>query len=193
MRIIQTLKIKWFGSALLLLSALTLMQCSEEETPETFALNGEKFNVKDAKIYLVSSSEYNGYTYQDYIITDGTPTDVGSWSVEDYTDATFLVAIELGTQSEALAAGTYESRSSWSPVSVDNIAYLEYEVPAEGGSREYYTYSDEGAEPSIKVKGKFNGGDNISISLSGKIWDDSEGVLVSTKFNYSGIIEDVRP
>lgn len=189
----QTLsKIKWLGSMLLLLTTLTFVQCGgDDESPEAFTLNGDKFNMKGAKIYLVYEGSYNGYTYRDYIITDGTPTTTDSWSVDDYTDATFLVAIELGTQSEELAAGTFQTKYNWNPVSVDNIAYLYSEVAADPDALEYDTPSDDPA-PSVKVKGGFSDGDNISISFSGNLWDEQEEVLVPTKVNFSGTIDDIQ-
>lgn len=193
MRIIQPgLKTKWLGSVLLLLSMLTLTQCGgDDETPKVLNLGGTKTKLEAGKIYLTYSGEYSGYTYRDYIITDGTPTDMGSWSVDDYTDATFLIAFEVGTQSDALTAGTFQTMAYWNPVSVDEIAYLYCEIPADGDTFSYDT-PEVDAGPTIKVKGKFNDGDKMTITVNGNLWDDQEQELISTKITFSGTIIDAR-
>ncbi|HPM29060.1 MAG TPA: hypothetical protein PLJ60_01890 [Chryseolinea sp.] len=182
-------KIKWLANMLLLLFALTFVQCSDDESPAlTFTIDGVNFNLKNAKIYLGEEDTYNGYTYRDYFISDGIPTNNSPWSIDEYSVATFMIVIELGTKSaDGLSSGDFPSIYDWGEATDDNISYVYSEVATVGGVRSYHTPEDD-PTPTIKASGKFDNFGKITVSFDGNLTDDDTEELVPSKLYFSGKI-----
>ncbi|MEO7992021.1 MAG: hypothetical protein ABI663_20890 [Chryseolinea sp.] len=193
--ILTTSKMKWLGSAFLLAFALTLVNCGgDDESPALQAtVEGKKISLKNAKIYLANEDTYNDYTYRDYFISDGVPNNSSPWSLSDYDDATFFIAVELATKSvDGLSSGTYPAIDNWSTATGDKIAYLYYEVAVPGGDPLEYDNPSDVAGPNVVVKGKFDGDDTMTLSFSGNMVNDDTEELVATNVYFSGKVVDIR-
>jgi hypothetical protein len=123
------------------------------------------------------------------------------WSLEDYDDATYYLAIELAVPLEhEVEAGEYPQYNNWSlPENDENMSYIYLESGEGNDYFEYYTEDiDENHEPVV-VTGGVDDGDKMTVKFSGRLtyyyyngtnWVENS---VSGKFYFSGRVQDMRP
>ena len=94
---------KTFISALLLSTTL-LAACGDDDNAspkEQFTFAEEKINLKSANLYLVDEDIYSDtHVYRDYFITDGVYNGGGGWDLDDFTGATYYIAVELAAPTD---------------------------------------------------------------------------------------------
>jgi hypothetical protein len=189
--------IKRILNSMLVIIALFVSACGDDNaTPKSqFSFEEEDaVSLKGAHLYLLSEeTDGNGHIFRNYFITDGT-FDAGSgWSLEDYTDATYLMAVQLGVpeDDEKLSDGKYPmyhsfsnapetSRISW--ISFDTTTDIYYEIP-----------EDALGDASISISGDYDDGDTMTIKFNGTLthFGDSE-VAAEGKLYFKGEVEDER-
>ncbi len=192
MKITQHLsKIKWLISSILLLFALTFIQCSDDESPApdlTLTIDDTKINLKNAKIYSKDEYTNNGYTSRTYFISDGVPTNDSPGALFLYIDATYFLIIELGAKlPDDLSPGDFPSVYNWSTATGNNISYIYSEVTLDNGNVHPYRIT-ENDPTTVKASGKFDEDEQITLSFGGNLLDESNGQLVPLKLYYSGKI-----
>jgi hypothetical protein len=149
--------------------------CSDDEKPkEQLKFEGVSLNLKNAKIYLASQSDYDGHLYRDYFITDGTYTNANGsdgWNYDDYEGATYIIAVELGAPvGEELTPGDFK-QFGWfgEATETETLGYLYY-FPNVEGNTYVEIYSDSEIEMSpIKVTGGFDDGESMTIKHDGDL------------------------
>lgn len=190
----------------LLMSGVALFSgCSDDnELKEQITLNGEKFSLKDANIYLAEESTYADHLYRDYFITDGTYTNANGsdgWSIGAYDNATFYLAIELAVpEGETIGAGKYPQLYNWSNSGADdNISYIYLETAAEDETYvEIYTGEDVVDDSPVVVSGGVDDGETMTLKFDGKViyyyyngtnWVEEEKRITIA---FKGKVSDVR-
>jgi len=177
-------------------SAFFLNGCGNDESPSLLfkSSEGDVINLKGANLYLAGEGEYNGHIYREYFISDGELTDSGNgWDLDDYTGATYYLAVQLGVPiGDDYAAGDYPL-SNWTTGDADaNTGFIEMDIETE-----YYT-STYNNDP-IHVSGGFDDGDKMTLKFNGELayhypvesgWEEKD---VTGEFNYSGKVIDKRP
>lgn len=183
-----------FAIAMLLLSA-----CGDDEkaSPKSqFAFEGEDaFSLKDANLYLVyEGNDGSGHIYRDYIITNGTYVDGNGWSFDDYTGATYIMAVELGVpaEEEELTDGKYPLYSSFSDAAeTSKVSWISFET---SGDVYYEIHDDAMGEDEIEISGDYDDGDKMTIKYNGTLtnYTPEDEVSADGKFYFKGEVEDVR-
>lgn len=172
--------------------------CKDEEAEPLlqFQTDNKTYSLKDANLYLRFQGEYEGavnYTYRDYLISDGELIEgENGWSMDDYTNATYLIAFELATAQPNLpGTGEFPLHRFW-----DNVT--------DGSNLSYFFARFDGntidtpatnPAPVIIINGGAEPGDKMLIQFSGKIaYRSTEGELTSFdgKLNFTGTVIDKR-
>lgn len=167
------LKLKQTLLTLTLIALAFFTSCSDDSLNEQITF-GDKISLSKSKIYLTYEGTYNGHLYRDYAITDGTYTNNsgdGGWSIDDYTNASYVFVIEIGVPvANDLGPGSYPQLYDWSDaVATDNVGYVYFENPADG--TDYYRlYSPDGNDHSpVVVSGGIEDGKTMTIKFKGKL------------------------
>lgn len=175
-----------------------LNSCKEDEVKPLlqFQTNNNTYSLNDAKLYLRFEGTYEGavsYTYRDYLISDGELLEgENGWSLDDYTNATYLIAFELATAKPALpAAGDFPLHRFWDDVTDgSNLSYL-------FGRFENQTFDTPQTNPTpvIKISGGAEPGGTLTIQFNGQIaWRSDTGTLTpfTGKVDFTGAVIDKR-
>lgn len=199
------INIKRILTSTLVIAVLAFTACSDDDSSpkEQFSFDGETIALKDAKIYLTYEGEAGNGThlYRDYFISDGTYTNADGndgWSMEDYDNATYFIAVELAVPfEEEIGAGEFPQWSSWTGVET-NISYIYVESGDGADEVEYYTDNDNEDNSPVIVSGGMEDGDTMTLKFNGKLtyyffngtnWVEE---TVSGKFNVKGKVNDER-
>lgn len=185
-------------SGVLTLAVILFSACGDDDnaSPKSqFKFEGEDaFTLKDANLYLVYEGEDgSGHIFRDYIVTDGDYVDGNGWSLDDYTGATYLMAVELGVpvEEETLSDGKYPMYSSFSNApETSNISWVSFET-----SDVYYEIpNDAMGEEEIEISGDYDDGDKMTIKFDGTLtnYTPEDEVAAEGKFYFKGEVEDVR-
>jgi hypothetical protein len=189
----------------LVIAVLAFTACSDDDSSpkKQFSFDGETVTLKGANLYLTyDGNAGNGtHLYRDYFISDGTYTNADGndgWSMEDYENATYFLAIELATPLEdEIGPGEFPQWSNWTGVET-NISYIYYESGDGEDEVEYYTDSDTEDNSPVIVSGGVEDGDTMTLKFSGKLkyyfFDGTNWVeeTVSGKFYFKGEVKDER-
>jgi hypothetical protein len=185
-------------AGMLTVAVLLFSACGDDEksTPKNqFAFEGEDaFTLKGANLYLVyEGNDGSGHIYRDYIITNGTYVDGNGWSFDDYTDATYIMAVELGVpEEEELSDGAYPLYSSFSNAAeTSNVSWVSFETD----DNVYYEIHDDAmGEEEVEISGDYDDGETMTVKFSGTLTNSTPEVDVSAegKFYFKGKVEDVR-
>lgn len=200
------MNIKRILSGALAAAILVLGACSDDESApkEHFSFGEEAIELKNAKLYLTVEGEAGNGThlYRDYFITDGTYTNGGNdegWSINDYTNATYFLGVELAVPlGEEIGSGEFPQHSNWSGVTT-NISYIYFETGHDEETYvEYYTDNDTEDHSPVSVTGGVDDGDTMTLKFSGKLtYYSFDGInwsqeTVSGKFYFKGKVNDER-
>jgi hypothetical protein len=176
-----------FAVAIVLLSA-----CGDDEKPSPknqFDFEGDAVLLKGANLYLMYEGEDgSGHIYRDYFITDGTYSEGSGWSIGSYTNATYLIAVEVGVPAdEELSPGSYPLYGSFSDApETSNISWVSFE-----NETEYYYTDVTGGDPVV-ISGNFDDGDTMTISLKGSLEYDNNDESVEGRLYFKGEVQDLR-
>ncbi|MBN8653406.1 MAG: hypothetical protein J0L67_18405 [Cytophagales bacterium] len=176
----------------------SLSGCKDEDEGPLlrFQTDNKSYSLKDAKLYLKFEGSYEGavnYTYRDYLISDGDLIESESgWSLDHYTNATYLIAIELAIEQPNLpGTGEFPLHRFWDDVTDgSNLSY--FFARFDGNTID--TPATNPA-PIIIIKGGAEPDDKMSIQFSGKIaYRSQEGDLTSFdgKLDFTGTVIDKR-
>jgi hypothetical protein len=190
-----------------LLSALLLFNsCSKDEDPAMqFVVGDVKYSLKGNKLYLTREGNYVGtttFSYRDYMITDGTLIDgENGWSLSDYTNATYYIAIEISTpNTNTLGPDEFPQHSSWSAVpATSNMSYVYLESGEGNDYVEIYTEDDNADLSPVKVTGGIDDGDMMTFQFNGKLayysYNGTNWVETAedAKLFFRGTVIDKRP
>lgn len=185
--------------SILAMAIVLVSACSDDEktaTKKQFVFDGETVSLKDANLLLFyEGSDGNGHIFRDYFITDGTYAEEregSGWLLTDYDDATYLLAVEVGTpEEEDLAAGEYPLYRSFSTApATSNIGWTSFE----SDTRYYETPTGLLDGDPIVISGKFDGGNTMTIKFNGTLESNTEGDLeeVTGKYYFKGKVQDLR-
>lgn len=191
-------------TGMLAIATLLLSACGDDDNAspkEQFSFDGETVTLKDANLYLTYETEYNEtHMYRDYFITDGTYVDGDGWDLDDYTDATYYIAVELGVPiEEEFGAGEFPLFDSFSDTPPNsNMSYVYFESGEDEAFVEYFVPDDLVGGDPVVVSGGTDDGETMTLKFNGTLtyyyfngtdWveDDVEG-----KFYFKGEVEDVR-
>lgn len=175
--------------------------CSDDEKTTAkkseFVFDGETVSLKDANLLLFSEeNDGHGHIFRNYFITDGTYAEEregSGWLLTDYDDATYLLAVQVGTpEEEDLAPGEYPLYRSFSTApETSNIGWVSFE----SDTRYYETPTGLLDGDPIVIAGKFENGKTMTIAFTGTLQSNTEGDLedVSGKFYVKGKVQDLRP
>jgi hypothetical protein len=164
-----------------------------------------KYSLKANKIYLTREGNYNGntaYTYRDFMITDGTLNEgADGWDLDEFTNATYYIAIELSTPStNTLGPDEFPQYSNWSLVPENsNMSYIYSEAGEAADYLEVYTDDDNADLSPVVVTGGLDGEDKITLQFNGKLtiyhYDGTNWVNTpqAGKFFFKGTVIDARP
>lgn len=194
-------RILCFG--LLVTCAAIFSGCQDDEKPAVpqIKIGENKYSLKDAKLYLRIEGSYEGsvnYTYRDYLISDGDLiAGENGWSLSDYTNATYFIAIELATsEPNKPTTGSFPLHRFWDDVTDgSNVSYFF----AEFEGKTYDTH-DSDQHPAIVATGGGEPGEKMTIKFSGEIAhryvDNSTETVVydpyDTKLIFTGTVIDKR-
>jgi hypothetical protein len=190
------------ASLLSLVITLFIGACSSDsEAPkEQFNGIGETVSLKTAHLYLVGESDYsngNGdFIYRDYFLTDGTFSSGDGWDLEDYTNATYYVAVQVIIPADdAFEAGSYASTNSFSTLGAADKGVYFY---VEGEDGNYYESTSGESTANFTISGGLNDEETMTVKFSGGLshWI-LDGNWVETEFTgkifVKAQVEDVRP
>lgn len=184
-------------SAFLALAIVLFSACGDDEKPAApkakFEFNDNSISLTDANLYLLYEEQDGaGHIYRDYFITDGVYSEGNGWSMNSYTGATYLIAVEVGVPAaEELAAGEYPLYYSFSTAPENsNIGWFMFD------SETLYYETPDGildGDP-IVISGSFDDGDVMTIKFNGTLefYPDGPSQEVSGKFYFKGEVQDVR-
>lgn len=195
-----TMKPRKILSLTLLAFALIFNSCGSDEKPSMkFSFDGNSISLTGANIYLQYSNNCcNNYDYRQYYITDGTYTSGERYDITSYTNATYLMTIELGIPGgTTFAPGNYPQNSNWGDLDGTELVSFIYFESGEGNDyKELGTITDGS---SIKVSGGFDDGEKMTLKFTGALyyeyfdgvnWVENE---ITSSFNFSGKVQDERP
>lgn len=193
------MNIKRMLASMLVVAVILFSACGDDDDSgpkNEFKFEGEDaVSLKDANLYLVYEGEDgSGHLYRDYFITDGTFEDGSGWSFSDYTDATYILAVELGVpvEEDELSDGEYPLFSSFSAASeTSRVSWVSFET-----TDDVYFEIPNGTMggDEIEISGDFDDGDKMTIKFSGTLtnYTDVEEVDADGKIYFKGDVEDVR-
>lgn len=183
---------------MLAIAVILFSACGDDDnaSPKSqFAFEGEdSFSLKDGNLYLVyEGNDGSGHLYRDYIITDGTYVDGDGWSFSDYTNATYLMAVELGVPAaeEKLSDGKYPLYSSFSQAAeTSKVSWVSFETTSDV----YYEIpSGTEGDDDIEISGDYDDGDKMTIKFNGTLTNYTvDEVAADGKFYFKGEVQDVR-
>jgi hypothetical protein len=186
-------------AGVLAFAVVLLSACGDDEkaAPKSqFSFEGEDaFTLKDANLYLVyEGNDGSGHIYRDYIVTNGTYVEGNGWSFDDYTSATYIMAVELGVpaEEEELSDGNYPLYSSFSDAAESsNVSWVSFETT---GDVYYEIHDDAMGEQEIEISGDYDDGDSMTIKFNGTLtnYTPEDEVSAEGKFYFKGKVEDVR-
>lgn len=191
------MNIKKMLAAILALAVVLLSACGDDEKPAPkakFDFNDNTVSLKDANLYLLyENQDGSGHIYRDYFISDGVYSEGNGWSLNSYTGATYLIAVELGvpTTEEVLTPGEYPLYYSFSTApETSNVSWLMFD------SEDAYFETPDGildGDP-IEISGAFDDGDMMTIKFNGTLafYSDKLSDQVSGKFYFKGEVQDER-
>lgn len=187
----------------LLASALFLNSCSKDDASPKLQLvaDGDTYTLKGANLYLTRGSSYNGHNYRDYIISDGTLINGNDgWGLEDYTGATYYLAVEISSPSgETLTTGSFPQYYDWSSVPAESGMSYVYMESGTGNDYFYFETPEATDEAPVTVTGGLEDGNKMTLKFNGTLyyyyfdgvnWVDK---TVSGKFYFSAKVQDKRP
>jgi hypothetical protein len=192
------MKMKKMLSAILALAIVLLSACGDDDKPAApkakFDFNDNTVSLTDANLYLMyENTDGSGHIFRDYFITDGVYDEGNGWSMNSYTGATYLIAVEVGVPvaEEVLTPGEYPLYYSFSTAPENsNIGWFMFDSEAF-----YYETPNEilDGDP-IEISGAFDDGDTMTIKFNGTLefYPDGPSEEVSGKFYYKGEVQDVR-
>lgn len=191
------MNIKKMLAAILAVAVVLLSACGDDEKPaqkSKFDFNDNTVTLKDANLYLVYEGEDgSGHIFRDYFISDGVYTEGNGWSLDDYTGATYLIAVEVGVPAaeETLSAGEYPLYYSFSTAPENsNIGWFMFD-----SEDFYYETPNEilDGDP-IEISGAFDDGDMMTIKFNGTLefYSDAPSEQIAGKFYFKGEVQDVR-
>lgn len=173
--------------------------CSNENesTPKfifKFKDNTKSIDLKGSNFFLLREGGQGDFTYRNYAITDGEYIQ-GEFGDElnEYTNATYLIFIQLAVR-ESFSAADYFQTTSWSTQSGDFYSYL-YATSTDESS----LFTDADDSP-IKISGGFEDGQKMKLSFAGELnysrLDQSTGNVINSDeevvFYFEGRIDDTR-
>jgi hypothetical protein len=190
-----------------LLGTLLLFNaCSKDEDPAMqFVVGDVKYSLKGNKLYLTSEGNYVGtttFSYRDYMITDGTLIEgENGWSLSDYTNATYYLAIEISTpNTNTLGPDEFPQHSNWSLVpATSNMGYLYLESGEGNDNVEIYTNDENEDLSPVVVTGGLDDGEKMTFQFNGTLsyyrYDGVNWVETSedAKLFFRGTVIDARP
>lgn len=201
------MKVKSIFRSALALAFLILISCGDESSSpkRQFVINGQTVTLKGANIYLTGEYECcGGMEYREYFISDGEYTNGGGgngWSIEDYTDATYLIAVQLAILSEDdFEAGEFPLYNSFADALTDlsSASYVYFESAADDNTYfECDTPSGSDHEPVV-VSGGMDDGDTMTLTFNGTLeieyydgenWVEDE---MTGKISFKGEVDDRR-
>lgn len=186
-------------SSMLAVAVLLFSACGDDDdaSPKSqFKFEEEDaVTLKDANLYLVYEDEDgDGHIYRDYFITDGTYVDGDGWSLEDYTNATYVMAVELGVpvEDETLSDGKYPMYASFSDAPESSrISWISFET---SGGVYYEIPNGSMGDDDIEISGDYDDGDKMTIKFNGTLTHyGDENVAADGKVYFKGEVQDVRP
>lgn len=191
------MKMKKVLAAFLVFAVVFLSACGDDEkaAPKAqFDFGDDEVSLNDANLYLLNEDQDgSGHIYRDYFITDGVYDEGDGWSMNDYTDATYLIGIQVGvpTADEVLTANDYPLYYSFSSAPENsNIGWFYFD-----SEDTYYETPDgvTGGDP-IVLSGHFDDGDMMTIKFNGTLqwYGDAPSEEVSGEFYFKGEVQDVR-
>lgn len=189
----------------LVLLGFILNSCgSDDASPkEEFVSEVKTYDLKNANIYLTYSwNDFDNRESRDYFITDGVYTNgdgSNGWSLDDYTNATFLIAVEVSSPvGGSLMKGDYLLYNNWTNAADnESISY----IYAESDPGDFFIIHDQGDNPDgqpIKISGGFDDGETIKMSFDGTLrvnYRIEGSRFIQNKaanFYFSGKVQDVR-
>jgi hypothetical protein len=196
-----------FALGLLSASLMLLNSCSKDESAPKlqFVFNGETLTLKGAHLYLTHNGNCcNDHDYRYYFISDGVYTNADGtdgWSIEDYTDATYFIGVELGVPGgEDFSKGAFPQHYSWNNLGEeDNNASNIYFENADIGENYIKYQSPEEDDSPIVIGGGFDDGETMTLKFNGTLtlyhYDGENWVYedVTGKFFFKGEVNDERP
>jgi hypothetical protein len=184
-----------------LLAFWGLTSCSDEEVRKMELTSKYRtVSLKEANIFLVEVHDFqndNGdFTYHHYIVTDGVHDGgEGYGCLSCYDGATFYFTLKLARPAgQSFVTGNYELMGDWNwHLAEQGVRFGYFYLD----SHDYWFDVPDNTTTQINVAGGFNPGENITLSLSGKLlysdntMEDEEDV--DAKLYFKGKIGDLRP
>jgi hypothetical protein len=192
---------------LALIATMILTSCGGEDDPKNeMVLNGTTVSLENANFYLAYIGTYYtglarnegapSHVYHDIVITDGTLNNsytYAHWESANYTDATYIIVLELLMPANAeFEGGVFPQRTTWGTVaSTAQVSWIQAEIL--GDNYEYvYTETDNGDD--IIVNGGWDDSENMTIKMNADdLYDyelDASGATL--KIFFSGILDENR-
>jgi len=138
------------------------------------------------------------------MISDGTlELGASGWSLDDYTNATYFIAVELAVPGDAgHGPGEFPQYYNWSDpdAAETNMSYIYFETGEGNSYVECYSpdESDFVDHSPVIVTGGFDDGDTMTMKFSGGLviyyYDGANWVYdeVETKLYFKGEVSDIR-
>jgi hypothetical protein len=176
----------------LLLITLFIGACSDDsEAPkEKFKGNGESFSLSNAKLYLKAEAAYStahgNFIKRDYIYTDGTFVSGNGWYLENYSNATYLVAFQASIPADdEFDGGTFPGAYYFNNVESGNAMYFYVKTDADAVG--YYEVHDGEPSGTFTISGAMNDGETMTLKFNGTLshWHYVGEVFSETLFKSS--------
>lgn len=192
------MKMKSVFVGMLAFAVVLLSACGDDDSgPRSqFKFDGEStVSLSDGNLYLVESGNFGtGHDYRNYFITDGTYESGDGWSLNDYSDATYVLAVQLAIpEEEEFTEGDYPLYDDIDDLPLSgSLAWLSLET-----EDDVYFQTPDGTidGDEVSISGGFDDGDRMTIRFSGTL-NNSTGMTdedAEGKIYFRGEVEDVRP
>jgi hypothetical protein len=190
-------------SLLLFATVVIISSCSSDPAPkEQFKANGETINLSTAKLYLKAEVSYSNahgnFVKRDYIYTDGTFVEGNGWSLDHYTNATYIIAFQPSIPADdEFVAGAFPASYYFNDVESGNAMYFFSETTADATA--YYEVHDGEPSGTFTISGAMNDGETMTLKFNGTLshWHYVEEVFTETLFTGSlfakAEVIDIRP
>lgn len=191
------MKMKSVFVGMLAFAVVLLSACGDDDSgPRSqFKFDGESaVSLSNDNLYLVESGSFGtGHEYRNYFITDGTYVSGSGWSLSNYSDATYVLAVQLAVpEGEAITTGDYPLYSNIEDLPLSgSLAWLSIET-----EDDVYFQTPEGTidGEEVRISGGVDEGDQMTIRFNGTLTnstgiedEDAEGTIY-----FRGEVEDVR-